>query len=166
MYNRLWSEIALIKYHYEYLVLYLDWHRAIRKWVKIITTLFSAGGVFGWAIWKDTLPQIACSGIAVIQLLTLVEGHIYLPDDKMEKGAELKVKLNEYLLKLEETWYKVRQRKINEDELTSIFFELKNNYGAKIQDTENKLDIKHKKKLMLKADKYMREHLDLFINSK
>ena len=166
MYDRLWNEIALIKYHYEYIILYLDWHKSIRKWIKITTTLFSAGGVFGWKIFETTLPQIACSGIAIIQLLTLVEGHIYMSDDKMEKGAEMKVTLHEYLLKLEEAWYKVRRSKLNEDELANIFFELKNKYGTKIQELENKVDLRDKKKLMLKADKYMRDYLELFIKSK
>ena len=161
MRNKIWNELSLMKYHYEYLILYLDWHKKIRKWVKIITTIFSASGVFGWAIFKTTLSQVACTGIALIQILTLVEGYIYLNDESVAKGAEMRLKYAEYLNKLEELWHKVQQKKLSEDELATLYFELKNNYGTKILEYENKIDIKHKKKLMLKADKYMRDFLEL-----
>ena len=72
----IWYDLVNAKYGDEYLIVYIQKQRNIRKWFKILTILFSASGIFS-AFQSLKIPTIiSCIFIGIVQLATLIEGWI------------------------------------------------------------------------------------------
>ena len=75
--EKLWYEFVHTKYGDCYLSLYLSRQNSIRKWVKILTLIFSTSGILGWRIWKQPeVTEVSCILIAIVQLFHLIENQI------------------------------------------------------------------------------------------
>ncbi|MFV1449648.1 hypothetical protein VBZ51_10895 [Maribacter sp. HS] len=161
MRNKIWYEMIQIKYGEVYLSLYLDFQKDLKRYIKIATLVFSGSGVFGWAFWEP-LAWIACIVIAVIQLIALIENQIVRSEAELEEISVLRSMYLRYLTKLEELWYDCENDTMKEKKIKDVFFTLKNTDFVSIEKLDDKLNIKHWKKLKNKADIRTREYFNNF----
>lgn len=150
-----------IKYGEIYLSLYIDFQKDLKRYIKIATLIFSGSGVFGWAFWEP-LAWIACIVIALIQLIGLIENHIVRSDAELDKISVLRSMYLRYLTKLEELWYDCENDTVKEKKIKESYFKLKNTDSVTIEKLDDKLNIKHWKKLKNKADIRTREYFNNF----
>jgi hypothetical protein len=161
MRSKVWYEMTHIKFGEVYLSLYLDFQKDLKRYIKIGTLIFSGSGVFGWAFWEP-LAWIACLVIAVIQLIALIENHVVRSDAELEEISALRSMYLYYLTKLEELWYECDNDTKEEMKVKEDFFFLKNTDYVSIEKLDDKLNIKHWKKLQDKADIKTREYFNTF----
>lgn len=159
--DKIWYEIADIKYGEVYLALYLNRCRSQRRAFKIITLIFSAGGVFGWSIWEP-LAVIACLIIAAIQILVLIEGQIVRSDEDMLKIGQLRELYVKYLNRLEKIWVDFESNNITDSEASDAYFKLVDQMKSKIETKDNELYINSGIKSLLKEAHH--EHLNYLNN--
>jgi hypothetical protein len=158
--EKLWYEIADTKYGELYLAFYISRCRNYKKTFKILTLIFSAGGVFGWKIWEP-FAVVACVIIAVIQLLSLIENQIVRSDDDLIKIGELRNLYISYLNKLEKLWVDFENQKFNEDETAESFFKLKEKIKSVIESKDNELEINGGiERLLKKCDATLETYLN------
>lgn len=150
MRDKIWYEMCHIKYGDSYLAHYLFRQKSIRKWFKILTLVFSTGGVFGWKIWVG-IPVIACILISFMQLINLVENQIIINEKEINKICELRNKYVSYFNKLEKLWTDFDADRISEQEASEQFYLLRQD-GADLETRDNELHISIFKKLCTRAD--------------
>lgn len=161
MRKKVWYEMLQIKFGEIYLSLYIDLQKNLKRYIKIATLIFSGSGVFGWAFWEP-LAWIACIIIAIIQLISLIENQIVRSDSELEEISILRGMYLKYLAKLEELWYDIENNTKKENRIKEVYFELKNTDFVKIEKLDDKLSIKHWKKLVNKADARTRDYFKNF----
>lgn len=157
MEEKLWYEFVHIKFGDCYLNHYLSAQQNLRKWVKILTLIFSTGGILGWKIWKDA-PVVSCVLVAIVQLFHLIENQIILSEAGIKKIAELRALYLKHCNKLEKLWVDYLQCKFTETEVSDAFFKLRDE-ANKIEALDNSLNIKKRAYLIKKADKETRDYL-------
>ncbi|PIB23748.1 hypothetical protein BFP77_15670 [Maribacter sp. 4U21] len=161
MRSKVWYEMMQIKYGEVYLSLYLDFQKDLKRYIKIATLVFSGSGVFGWAFWEP-LAWFACIIIALIQLIGLIENQIVRSDSELEEISVLRSMYLKYLNKLEELWYDCENDYKKEKKIKKVFFSLRETDFAAIERLDDKLNIKHWKRLKSKADIRTREYFNNF----
>jgi hypothetical protein len=150
MRDKIWYEMMHVKYGDTYLAYYLFRQKTKKKWFKILTLVFSASGVLGWKFWEG-FPVIACVLISVIQLFNLVENHVIISEKETEKVSTLRNKYVLYFNRLEKLWIDFDENRLNEQETTEQFYQLRG-LGLDIEALDNELHIGKFKKLCQKAD--------------
>ncbi len=150
--DKIWYELVDAKYGEIYLACYINRLKNIKKTFRIVTLIFSAGGVFGWKIWEP-IALIACVIIAGIQLLNLIENQIVTSDDELIKIGELRAQYLKYFNKLEKLWTDFEVGTLTDEDASSQFFALRTGLKEKIEKLDNELHIKQIESLLLKTDK-------------
>jgi hypothetical protein len=160
MREKLWYEFVHTKYGDCYLCHYLSAQQDLRKWVKILTLLFSTSGILGWTIWKGA-PVVSCILVAIVQLFHLVENQVILSEADISKIAELRTLYLKKCNKIEKLWVDHNAGRMTEEQVSEAFFKLRED-AVKIESLDNKLNIKKRKKLMEKADQETKNYISQF----
>jgi len=158
--DKLWYEFVHIKYGDCYLNHYLSAQQNLRKWVKILTLLFSTSGILGWTVWKDA-PIVSCILVAIVQLFHLIENQIILSETDIGKIVELRTLYLKQCNKLEKLWIDFKAGRLNEEQVSEVFFKLRDD-ALKMEALDNKLNVKKRKRLMAKADIETRVYLNQY----
>lgn len=162
MEDKLWYEFVHTKYGDCYLSHYLSAQQNNRKWVKILTLVFSTGGVLGWRIWKQPeFTEISCILIAVVQLFHLIENQIILSDADIAKIAELRTLYLKHCNKLEKLWVDFKAERLTDLQVSDTFFKLREE-ALKMEELDNKLNVKKRKGLMNKANTEVNAYLSQY----
>lgn len=150
-----------IKYGEIYLTKYLSLQRNLKKTFTIITLIMSIQGIFSWKYFED-YTWIAFLLILLIQLFTLIENQIIRSDKEIEEIRNLRMMYTKYFNKLEKFYTEYYYNRIKEKDATDKFFELRNIYWEKIEETDCKLNIKRYKHLMneseIETNQYINKH--------
>ena len=158
MRERIWHEMIQAKFGETYLAHYLQRQKQFRKWFKIVTILFSASGIFSWAIWKNGIfSMISCIAIAVVNLIGLIENQIVQSDTDFTGIADLRNLYITHLNKLEKLWTDLNLKIIDEKQAKEIFYELRE-YSREIEALDNKIFIASYKHLKGKTDSETRNY--------
>jgi len=160
MRDKIWYEMMHTKFGDNYLALYLNRQRTIRKWYIVFMLVFSTSGIFGWTIWT-AIPVIACGLIAIMQLARLIENQFILTDTDLDKVAELRNQYISYFNKLEKLWTDFYADRLTEQQVTEQFYQLRQ-IGADIEATDNKLHINKIKTLCDTADTETRNYFNQY----
>ncbi|MFX1708271.1 hypothetical protein PV783_30180 [Chitinophaga sp. CC14] len=160
--NKIWYEFVHTKMGDEYLSLYLCRQRDVRKWFKIGTIVFSAGGVFGWAIWQP-IAWFACAAIAVVQVFTSVESFLIHTEDQLDSLSKLRLLYYSRANNLEELWHQLVKEEVTEDAAGRTFFDLRRS-AYEIEELDNQLNIKTIKRLKLKAQARTEKYIKTYHN--
>lgn len=114
--DKVWEDLCRYHYKYKYACHNLSWQKTLRKSIKIITLLFSTGGILGWSIWKEGSFLIISYVItSVVQLISLLENNIVLSDEGFEKLIELQSKLKLHFDRLELLYYEFNMGHIKDE---------------------------------------------------
>lgn len=160
MRDKIWYELVQMKHGEIYLAHYLTKQKVNKKYFKIITLIFSSGGLLSWSIWQNgILAAIACAIVAVIQVLNLIENQLILNDRDLEKIAELRNLYLNQLKNLEHLWERFNSGKISEYDVTEEFYQLKG-ISNDIEALDNKLEIQNIKNLINISDKETRDYIN------
>lgn len=159
--DSIWFDFVHSKYGDEYLCLYIQKQQGIRKWFKILTLLLSGGGI--WFAFKDMkIPTvISCVAIGMVQLLTMLEDFIIHSDKDIQELGALRILYYIRANELEELTFTLD--KLTDEEASSKFFTLRNE-AIKIEELDNKLNVREHKRLVLKADIKTRNYLKQYHN--
>ena len=150
MEDKVWYEFVHLKYGDCYLCHYMVAQRSLRKWVKILTLIFSTSGILGWTVWKQA-PVISCILVSIVQLFHLVENQVILSEADINKLAELRNLYFKQCNKIEKLWLDYRASRLTEEQVTERFFKFREE-AQKIEALDNKLNVKPRKKLIMKAE--------------
>jgi len=150
MEEKLWYDFVHTKYGDCYLCHYLSAQKNLRKWAKILTLLFSTSGVLGWTVWKSA-PIVSCILVAIVQLFHLIENQIILSESDISKIVDLRTLYLKQCNKIEKLWVDFTAGEMTDKQVTTAFFKLRDD-AMKIEALDNKLNIKHRKNLMKKAN--------------
>lgn len=149
--NTIWYDFVNSKYGDEYLVLYIQKQRNIRKWFKILTIIFSASGIFS-AFQSLKIPTIiSCVLIGIVQIATMIEGWIIHSEKEIDELCTLRMFYYERTNQLEKLHYDYSNEKINESDAANNLFDLRKS-AKQIEELDNKVNVRHYKKLIEKAD--------------
>ena len=148
------------KYGDNYLALYLNRQKFIKKWYNILILVFSTSGVLGWTVWSY-FPVIACGLIAFMQIITLIEKHIIPSDKDIDDVSKLRNKYISYFNRLEKLWKDYRSKQLDEKQANEQFYALRQ-FNANIEAIDNKLNIQEIKRLKLKADKQTNNYFNQY----
>lgn len=156
--KKIWYDLVHTKHGDEYLILYLARQRLYRKWFKIITIVFSAGGIFN-AFQSNQIPTIiSFSVIGVIQLVTSIENFIIHSEDDLDKISKLRMLYYNRLVSLEELWHSLINNKISNEVAAESFFELRKS-ANEIEELDNNLNVREYRKLInisnIKTNNYL-----------
>lgn len=150
MRNRIWTELTQAKHNIEFSSLYADYQRKILRIFNICILIFSSSGIMGWTIW-DKLPLVACIIIAGISLLRLLQPQLIMSESQIKDLDEIQRFYAGYYNKLEKLWYDFEANRLKEQDVTQIFFEIKQtekDIDSKVAET-----IRSKPKHILKKSK-------------
>ena len=150
METKIWYEFVHYKHGDDYLVLYMNRLKTVRKTVNISTLIFSTSGIFSWTFWIY-LPVVTSCLTAIIQLFRLVENQIIPSDKDIEQVAKLRDMYFDHANKLERLCIDSRNKEITEQQATDRFFELRE-AAKEIKTVNNKINIQEIIKLQDKAD--------------
>lgn len=161
--KKIWYDFVNTKYGDEYLVLYLSRQRTIRKWFKILTIIFSASGIWS-SLESAKIPTIiSCLFIALVQLATSIENFIIHSEDDLDQLGKLRLLYFDRCNKLEELWHSLADQKITEENATCEFFNLRKS-AKEIEELDNKLNVRHFKKLKLTAEYNTNKFINTYYN--
>ena len=161
--NKIWYDLVHTKFGDEYLCLYLGRQRAIRKWFKILTIVFSAGGIFS-AFQSAQIPTIiSCLVIGIVQILTSIENFIIHTEDDLDRLSKLRLLYYDRTNKIEELFYSIKTKKITEEEASNEFFILRKS-ANEIEELDNKLNVRTFKGLKIIADRNTNNYLNTYYN--
>lgn len=163
--TKIWYDLVNAKHGDDYLVLYLARQKTIRKWFKILTIIFSASGIFSASIAAQIPTIISCSLIAAVQLATSIENFIIHSQDDIDDLSKLRLLYYERTNKLEKLWHNWWTDKISDDQASQEFFNLRD-LSKKIEELDNKLNVRNFKKLRTVADKTTRNYLNTYYNER
>jgi len=161
MRKKIWAELYQVKYGDNYLVLYLNRHKKIKKWYKILTLLFSTSGILGWNY--SWISLLSCGIISIMQLLTLIENQIIPSDKDILNIIKLKEMYLSHFNKLDKFWSEFTTGGISEDDVITRFHKLKIEF-EKIVAFDNKLDIKHYKRLITQTEENTEAYFNNYYN--
>ena len=159
--NKIWYELANIKYGEIYLTKYLSLQKLFKKIFKIITLILSLSGVLGWKIFKPYVWIILII-IAVMQLLSLIQNELIRSDVEIGEISQLRMKYTRYLNKIERLWSELQSGQINEQIALNNFYKLRESDWESIEELDCKLDIKQwkrmKDKTEIEANNYLNQY--------
>jgi hypothetical protein len=159
--SKIWYDLVHTKFGDEYLVLYLSHQRKIRKWFKILTILFSAGGIFS-AFQSARIPTIiSCVAIGIVQVATSIENFIIHSENDLENLSKLRLLYYSRSNKIEELWHSFTTKKLSEEDATNEFFLLRNS-AKEIEELDNTLNVRSFKTLKEIADRNSRTYLKTY----
>lgn len=150
------------KYQEIYLAYYISKQKSFKKWVKIMTLIFSTSGIFSWAIWNSgVLALIALIAISLIQLVDLIKNELTTSEEEMEALGDFRNKHVIYFNKLEKLWVEFENEEIQEQKVKNKFYELRN-LKEEIEALDNKLHLRNTKSLKNKTEIETEEYLNQF----
>lgn len=149
--NKVWYELANMKYGEVYLSKYLNFQRTLKKTFQILTLLVSLSGILSWKYFENYV-WIAFALIAVVQLLLLIENQIIRSDKEIEEIARLRMMYTKYFNKLEKLWTKYQYSQISEKKGLDKYFDFRQSDWEQIEEIDTKLNIKRYKWLMKKTE--------------
>ena len=150
MRERVWYELAQAKHNHLYCRFILAYRRKVLNIFNIVILGFSSAGIMGWAFWKD-FPLISCIIVSSISLLKLISPHIIPSDKQIDKLDEITDFYFDYFNKLECLWFDFNSKKIDENQLQTQFYKIKNT-EKKVNKSVNEIIKSHNKKLIKKAE--------------
>lgn len=159
--QKIWFEIAHSKKGEIFLAYYLVRQKDVRKYFKMFTIIFSVGGVLGWSIWGGIFAVIACGLIAIMELVGKLETHLIRSEADIESIGELRCQYIRNLNKLEKLYVDYRAKRLNEEQATNQFFEIRE-LTTETEALDNRLNINPIKKLSVKADKEANDYLNQY----
>ena len=159
--NAVWTDFLNAKFGDEYLILYISRQRYIRKLFKVVTVLLSAGGI--WSAFNElkAFTVISCTAIGAVQLITSVETYIIHSEKDLDELCSLRLMYYTHSNKLEELWHNLTA--LTEDEIRDRFFRIRED-AKKIEELDNKINVRSHNKLKLEADKKTRNYLKIYTN--
>jgi len=160
MRDKIWYEMIHTKLGDNYLTVYINRQRTIRKYYIVFMLIFSTSGVLGWSLW-NAIPVIACALIALMQLVRLIENQFILSDSDLDKVADLRSKYISYFNKIEKLWIDFNNNEFSEQLATEKFFLLRQ-IGEEIEATDNKLHITNIKSIYNIADSETRNYFNQY----
>lgn len=163
MRNRIWVELTQAKHNIEFSTLYLECQRKRLRYFNIAVLIFSSGGIMGWKLW-DGLPVAACIIIATISLLRLLQPHIIMGDKQIANLDVIQKFYTEYYNKLERLWFDSEKASLQDQEISDIFFTIRNTENE-INLTINETIRTKPKRLVKKAKIYSDIHFKTAFNS-
>jgi len=148
--SKIWYDLVHAKNGDEYLCLYLVQQENIRKGFKITTiTLSVTGIVCGYK--SVVVPMIVSFAIiCLMQIATSIESFIIRSDDGMTRLRELRLLYYGRIIDIEKLFDAVRNGRISDEDAASQFFALRES-AKKIEDLENKVNVKTHRRLRSKA---------------
>ncbi len=160
MREKIWYEFVHYKYGDEYLVLYIDRLRLLRKTTNMLVIIFSTSGIFSWKLWAF-FPVLTSALIAIIQLFRLIENQIIPNDKDLEQVALLRNMYHEYSNLLEHLWIEYNRNELSEKEASDQFFNLRKT-EQEIKALNNKINIQEISKLQVKAETITQNYLEQY----
>lgn len=148
MRNRIWAELTQAKFNIEFTTLYLENQRKKLRYFNIAILIFSSGGIMGWKFWND-LPLVVCVIIAAISLLRLLQPHIIMGDKQIANLDTIQKFYTEYYNKLEKLWFDNEKTSLPDQEVSDIFFTIRN--------TENEINVTINETLRTKPKSLVRK---------
>lgn len=149
--NKVWYELANMKYGEVYLSKYLNFQRTLKKTFQILTLLVSLSGILSWKYFENYV-WIAFALIALVQLLLLIENQIIRSDKEIEEIARLRMMYTKYFNKLEKLWTKHQYSRISENKGLDKYFDFRQSDWEQIEEIDTKLNIKRYKWLIKKTE--------------
>lgn len=149
--NKIWYELANMKYGEVYLSKYLNFQRTLKKTFQILTLLVSFSGILSWKYFENYV-WIAFALIAIVQLLLLIENQIIRSDKDIEEIGRLRMMYTKYFNKLEKLWTNYQYSRVAEIKGLDEYFEFRQNDWEQIEEIDTKLNIKRYKWLMNKTE--------------
>lgn len=149
--NKVWYELANMKYGEVYLSKYLNFQRTLKKTFQILTLLVSFSGILSWKYFENYV-WIAFALIAIVQLLLLIENQIIRSDKDIEEIGRLRMMYTKYFNKLEKLWTNYQYSRVAEIKGLDEYFEFRQNDWEQIEEIDTKLNIKRYKWLMNKTE--------------
>ena len=146
--NKVWYELANMKYGEVYLSKYLNFQRTLKKTFQILTLLVSFSGILSWKYFENYV-WIAFALIAIVQLLLLIENQIIRSDKDIEEIGRLRMMYTKYFNKL---WTNYQYSRVAEIKGLDEYFEFRQNDWEQIEEIDTKLNIKRYKWLMNKTE--------------
>jgi hypothetical protein len=157
MKERVWHEFIDVRFADEYLCLYISRQKKIRKQFKLATLIFSAGGISS-AFANYKIPTIILLFlIALSQLATLLETHLFPSDKDIEELGKLRSLFYSRWNKLERLF--IVYDTLSENEGINKFFEIRKE-ADESESLYEKLCVKNSRKLLIKAEEKNREYLN------
>jgi hypothetical protein len=157
MRERIWYELTQSKHNNLYCVYLLSYLRQVLNIFNIIILAFSAGGIMGWAVWKE-FPLASCIIIATISLLRLLQPHLIPSDKQIDKLDQVADFYFDYFNNLEQLWLDYYNSRITEKEAQTKFYKIKNSEKT-INKTVIEIIKRTNKKVANKTDFETRAYL-------
>jgi hypothetical protein len=157
MRERIWYELTQSKHNNLYCVYLLSYLRQVLNVFNIIILAFSAGGIMGWAVWKE-FPLASCIIIATISLLRLLQPHLIPSDKQIDKLDQVADFYFDYFNNLEQLWLDYYNSRITEKEAQTKFYKIKNSEKT-INKTVIEIIKRTNKKVLSKTDLETRAYL-------
>ena len=121
--ERYWKELYQLKYHINYLDLYLIDSDRKDNAINIFLAFTSTGSIAAWAIWEKTGFFWALI-IAASQVVTALKN--FIPYKVRKKSlAGLIRDLEDILLFAEKKWFKVSEGRLTEEEIHDLRFDIR-----------------------------------------
>jgi hypothetical protein len=160
MRNRIWYELVEAKFNSEYLSIYVDQLRRSKKRVDIFLISTSLLSIVGW-YKTGGYSEVWASVLLGVQVVRILRNQIFITNEEI---INLKSVLNFYINQthsLEELWYKLDNKKINEKTARLQFSKLREKEEL-MRRIEKYNKVPDKKKLNKLADIETRKYLDRF----
>jgi hypothetical protein len=154
----IFADFYIAKYGDEYLCSYIAFQKDVRKWYKIITIIFSVGGIGTAFGGQNIISAIIFFLIGIVQLLSSIEVYVIHSEKQIESLHKLRMMYYDRSNDLEKL-FKV-SHKITENEAECRFYELRD-ACRKIEELDLEINVKKIKKLKKKAQ----VELDKYINT-
>lgn len=150
MRNRVWYELTQAKHNQLYCMFSLAYRRKVLNIFNMVILGFSSAGIMGWTFWRE-FPLVSCVIVSLISLLKLISPHLVPSDKQIDKLDEITDFYFDYFNKLECLWFDFETKKINDDQLKTQFYKIKNS-EKKINKSVNEIFKSNNKKLTNKAE--------------
>lgn len=122
--NRIWAELTQSKHNIEFVSAYSDEQRFRLRIFNIVVLVFSAGGIMGWRVW-DNFPLIACSIIALVSLLRLIQPQLIMDEKLLKKLDDVHRFYVDYFNQLEQLWLDYESDRTLSEDAQIRFYDLK-----------------------------------------
>jgi hypothetical protein len=148
MRDLIWNDFAQAKYGDEYLCLYISLQKRIRRWYKILTILFSIGGI-GTAIkGQNGFSVIIFFLIGLVQVISSIEIYIVHSEKQIDELHKLRMLYYDRANDLEQLFNTYEKVPTDQSELR--FYELRKK-SRDIEELDLMADVKKIEKLKRKA---------------
>ena len=140
MRDSIWNDFVQAKYGDEYLCLYIALQKDIRKWYKIITIIFSVGGIGAAFGGYKIISGVIFILIAFVQLVSSIEIYIIHSEKQIEDLHKLRMMYYDRANDLERLFNSYE--KIDEQQASDRFYELRKS-ARQIEELD--LQVKYQK---------------------